>query len=70
MDGGELPKFVLDSLSLGPEHHLGDKFNEVHYPADVDKFLRELRQNKQNKVEGEKRCEIEECKKCRQNPNG
>ena len=42
MDGRELPKFVLDILSLGPRHHVRDNFNEVHFLADVDKLEREL----------------------------
>ena len=56
MDGPELPKFVLDILSLGPKHPVRDKFNEVHFLADVDKLVRELRENN---TEGEKLCEIE-----------
>ena len=56
MDGPELPKFVLDILSLGPKHPVRDKFNEVHFRADVDKLVRELRENN---TEGEKLCEIE-----------
>ena len=56
MDGHELPKFVLDILSLGPKHPVRDKFNEVNFLADVDKLLRELRENN---TEGEKLCEIE-----------
>ena len=53
MDGLELPKFVLDILTLGPRHPVGDKFNEVHFLADVDNLVRE------NKTEDEKFCEIE-----------
>ena len=56
MNGRELPKFVLDILSLGPKHPERDKFNEVHFLADVDKLVRELRENN---TEGEKLCEIE-----------
>ena len=33
-----------------------DKFNEVHFLPDVDKLVRELRENN---TEGEKLCEIE-----------
>ena len=55
MDGRELPKFVLDILSLGPKHPVRDKFNEVHFLADVDKLVRELRQNN---TEREKLFEI------------
>ena len=46
MDGRELPKFVLDILSFGP----------VHFLADVDKLVRDLRENN---TEGEELCEIE-----------
>ena len=56
MNGGELPKFVLDILSLGPKQHVRDTFNEVHFLADVNKLVRELHENK---TEGEKFCEIE-----------
>ena len=52
----EFPKFVLDILSLGPKHPVRGKFNEVHFLADVDKLVRELRENN---TEGEKLCEIE-----------
>ena len=56
MDGRELPKFILDIVSLGPKHPVRDKFNEVHFLADVDKLVRELRENN---TEGDKFCEIE-----------
>ena len=56
MDGRELPKFVLDILSFGPKHHVRDKFVEVHFLADVDPLVRELRENK---TEGEKLCVID-----------
>ena len=46
VDGCELPKFVLDLLSLGPKHPVRDKFKEVHFLADVDKLVRELHENK------------------------
>ena len=42
MNGGELPKFVLDILLLGPKHPMRDKSFEVHFIADVDKLVREL----------------------------
>ena len=79
MDGRELPKIVLDILSLGPKHPVRDKFNEVYFLADVDKLVLELRENS---TEGEKLCEIENlceklceickmvCKKCTRNPIG
>ena len=56
MDGREFPNFALDILSLGPKQTVRDKFNEVHFLADVDKLVRELRENN---TEGEKLCEIE-----------
>ena len=56
LDGVELPKFVLDVLSLGPKHPVRDKFNEVHFLADVDRLVRELTENN---TDGEKLCEIE-----------
>ena len=42
MDGGELPVFVLDVLSLKPEGQMRDKFNEVHFIAETDKLVPEL----------------------------
>ena len=56
LDGVELPKFVLDVLSLDPKHPVRDKFKEVHFLADVDRFVRELRENR---TDGEKLFEIE-----------
>ena len=56
MDGLELQKFVLDIISLGPKHPVRDNFNEVHFLADVDKLVRELRQNK---IEDQKFFETE-----------
>ena len=56
LDGVELPKFVLDVLSLGPKHPVRDKFIEVHFLADVDRLVWELRENN---TDGEKLCEIE-----------
>ena len=51
MDGRERPKFVRDILSMGANHPVRAKFNEVHFLADVDKLIRELRENN---TEGEK----------------
>ena len=56
LDGVELPKFVLHVLSLGSKHPVRDKFNEVQFLADVDKFVVELRENN---TDGEKLCETE-----------
>ena len=60
-DGVELPKFFLDVLSLCPKHPVRDKFNEVHFLADVDRLVRELRENN---TDSEKLCEIESSAKC------
>ena len=60
MDCGEIPKFVLEILSLGPKDTVRAKFIEVHYFAHVDKLVRELRENK---TEGVKLYEIEESAK-------
>ena len=38
MDCGELPKFVLNILSLGPKYPVRHNCNEVHLLADVDKL--------------------------------
>ena len=54
LDGVELPKFVLDVLSLGPKHPVRKKFNEVNFFADADILVGELRENNTN---GENLCE-------------
>ena len=33
------PQFVLDLLSLGPKHPLIDKFNKMHFLADMGSLL-------------------------------
>ena len=43
LDGVELPIFVLVVLSLSSKHAVRDKFNEIHFVADVDRFYCELR---------------------------
>ena len=45
LDAVELPKFVLEVLSLGPKHPVRGKFNEVHYLTDVDTLVGGLREN-------------------------
>ena len=70
MDGFQLPKFVLDVLSLDPKHPVRDKLNEVHLLADIDGLVREL---KENNTDGEKLCEVESsakwhAKKVRETP--
>ena len=39
MDDGELPKFVLEVLLMGPKQLARDNFNEVHFLRDVDKLV-------------------------------
>ena len=56
MDGGQIPKFVLEILSLGPMDPVRAKIIEVHFFAHVDKLVRELRENK---TEGVKLYETE-----------
>ena len=34
------PSYVVDMLSLRPKHPINDKFNETHFMADFDTFLR------------------------------
>ena len=47
---------VQSKLFLSPKHPVMDNFNEVHFLADVDRFVRELRENN---TDSEKLCEIE-----------
>ena len=54
MDGGKLPKFVLDIISLGAKRPSRDSFNKMHLLTDVDKIVCELRENES---EGEKLCQ-------------
>ena len=51
LEGIELPKCVVDVLSLGPKHAVMDKFNEVHFVADVDRLVCEFRESN---TDGEK----------------
>ena len=39
----ELPRWAIDVLSLGPKHPVRTKFNELHFLADADTFLAELK---------------------------
>ena len=50
LDGIELPKWVHEVLGFGPKHPVRDRFNELHFLADIDNFLSEL---KSQKVPGE-----------------
>ena len=56
LDNTSLPTFVIDLLCYGPTHQIRDKFNEVHFLADIDKLVRTLRESG---ADGEKLCEIE-----------
>ena len=51
-----LPLWLREVLSFGPKHPLPEKFKEVHFLADIDIFLSEL---KSNRLPGEKLCETE-----------
>ena len=51
-----LPLWVREVLSFGPKHPVRDKFKEIHFLADIDSFLSEM---KLNRIPGEKLCEIE-----------
>ena len=67
-----LPLRVREVLSFGPKHPVRDKFNEIHFLADFDKFLSEL---KLNRIPGGKLCEIEAAakryaKNVKQTPSG
>ena len=55
-----LPLWVREVLSFGPKHPVRDKFIEIHFLADIDSFLSEL---KLNRIPGDKLCEIEEAAK-------
>ena len=55
-DDIKLPIFVEEFLSYGPKHPIKDKLNELHFLANVDKLVRNLRANE---LEGEKLCEKE-----------
>ena len=41
MDGLELTKFVVHFLSIVPKHPIREKFNGVHFLADVDRLVHE-----------------------------
>ena len=56
LDDVELPTFLLDVLLLGPRHPVRDKLYEVHFLAEVDRLVRELREKN---TDDEKLCEIE-----------
>ena len=47
---------MREVLSYGPKHPIRDNFKEIHFLADIDSCLSEL---KLNGIPGEKLCEIE-----------
>ena len=51
-----LPLWVRKVLSFGTKQPVRDKFNEIHFLADMSSFLSEL---KLNGIPGERLCEIE-----------
>ena len=50
------PVLVRDLLAFGPKHPKRDKFKELHFLADIDNLIRDLRENN---LPGEKLLEIE-----------
>ena len=56
LDNIILPGFVMDLLAFGQKHPIRDKFKELHFLADIDSLIRDLRQNN---VPGGKLFEIE-----------
>ena len=40
-----LPTFLKDLLFYGPKHPIRNKFNDVHFLADIDKLIRTLRES-------------------------
>ena len=53
LDEVNLPFWVREVLCFGPKHPVRDKFNKIHFLADIDSFLSEL---KLNRIPGEKLC--------------
>ena len=47
---------MQEVLFFGPKYPVRDKFNEIHFLADIDSFLSELNLNR---IPGEILCEIE-----------
>ena len=45
LDDSKLPIFIEEFLSYGPKHPIKDKLNEIHFLADTDKLVRNLREN-------------------------
>ena len=51
-----LPLWAREVLSFGPNNPVRDKYNKIHFHADIESFLSELNINRSV---GEKLCEIE-----------
>ena len=51
-----LPLWVREVLIFGPKHPVRDKFNEIHFLADIHSFLSDL---KLKRKPGQKLSEIE-----------
>ena len=62
-----LPGFVRDLLAFGPKHPISDKFKELHFLADIDSLIKNLRENN---VPGEKLFEIEAAAKWHSKTSG
>ena len=56
LDNIILPEFVRDLLAFGLQHPIRDKFKELHFLADIDSLIENLRENN---VQGKKLFEIE-----------
>ena len=70
----KVPDLVLDYLSLAPKHPVRDKFNDLHFLADVDRLLYNLKTNnmendKLNKVNALTVWYIKAMKKQKEDPN-
>ena len=55
-DDLKMSGWVNELLSMGPKHSVRDKFNEVHFLADINNFMSEM---KKHDALGGKLCEIE-----------
>ena len=60
LDNIILPGFVRDLLDFAPKHPIRDKFEELHFLADIDSLIRNLRENNESE---EKLFEIEAASK-------
>ena len=67
--GIKVPDLVLDYLSLVPKHTVCDNFSDLHFLADVDRLLYNL---KTNDIENDKLYEVNaltEMKQQKEDPN-